>query len=1554
MFDSGEEFVFTVTTQNSIADEMDPANDDHTNSAVGYWSSDIADDGDQYRPTVGAEVNETVIIPINVTTSYYFGIQGSQMPGGVSQGEASMTLICRASSNTPSSDATLSALTLSSGTLSPSFASGTITYTASVGNGASSLTLTPTTNSGGTVTINGNAAASGQGFPVSLSVGDNMLSVVVTAADGTTTKTYTLAVTRAAAAPVVISLSPSTGSTSGGTAITIAGTDFTGATNVTIGGQAATNVSVVSATQITATTPAHIAGAVDVVVTTPGGSGTLTNGFTYSTSTPTVVVTASNANPSLGDTVTLTATLSNGSSPSGTVTFKDNGATLGTGTISGTTASYSTSGLGTGSHSITAEYAGDTNNAATTSSSITVSVGQSTPTVVVTSSNANPSLGDTVTLTATLSNGSSPSGTVTFKDNGATLGTGTISGTTASYSTSGLSTGSHSITAEYAGDTNNAAATSSSITVSVGQSTPTVVVTASNANPSLGDTVTLTATLSNGSSPSGTVTFKDNGATLGTGTISGATASYSTSGLSTGSHSITAEYAGDTNNAAATSSSITVSVGQSTPTVVVTASNANPSPGDTVTFTATLSNGSSPSGTVTFKDNGATLGTGTISGTTASYSTSGLSTGSHSITAEYAGDTNNAAATSSSITVSVGQSTPTVVVTASNANPSLGDTVTFTATLSNGSSPSGTVTFKDNGATLGTGTISGTTASYSTSGLSTGSHSITAEYAGDTNNAAATSSSITVSVGQSTPTVVVTASNANPSPGDTVTFTATLSNGSSPSGTVTFKDNGVTLGTGTISGATASYSTSGLGTGSHSITAEYAGDTNNAVATSSSITVSVGQSTPTVVVTASNANPSPGDTVTFTATLSNGSSPSGTVTFKDNGATLGTGTISGTTASYSTSGLSTGSHSITAEYVGDTNNAAATSSTLTVTVAAPVFTFSPAGGALPSAVAGSVYDQAVTASASGGTLPLSYTLGAGTLPDGLTLNTATGAISGTPTTAANYAFTITATDSSSPPNSASASYTLVVNAPAAFVFSPAGGSLPEAMSGEYYQQPVSANGGTGAVTYSITSGSLPPGLTLNVTTGELNGPLDADTEGDYSFTIRALDSANVAGTASYTLHVAPRAVKVVDKTVSVAPGSAPNNINLAAGATGGPFVSAEITTITQNSAGTFSVVNGEFAQASGPTPTSWYLKFRPNPAFSGSVTVGFRLTSALGVSNTGSVTYNIGYDAASVAEDMDTLVHGFVETRQSLIASMIKIPGLLERRRMGQATDAVTARMSPSVMGVTLGFSTSLAQMEAARDNGDEIVADEQVPFNIWIDSTFMAHNRDDNGDKWGNFAMVSAGADYLLSSRALIGLSFHYDRMTDPTEEDATLTGNGWFAGPNASFEIGKNIFWNTSLLYGGSANSIDTQFWDGDFDTTRWMFDTSISGVWNLDDVTTLIPKLRTLYFSETVDDYSVRNSDGDVLTIDGFTEEQLRVSLGAELARQFTLENDRVLTPKLGLTGGVSDLDNNGAFGQLSAGLSLETEKNWNIDAGLLFNFSAGDEKSLGVKVGLGGKF
>src|SRR6185369_14511474 len=94
----------------------------------------------------------------------------------------------------------------------------------------------------------------------------------------------------AAAAPTVSAISPTSGSTSGGTSVTVTGTGFSAGATVSLGGTSATNVTVVSSTSITATTPAHAAGAVNVVVTnTDSQSGTLNNGYTY-TASDTIVV----------------------------------------------------------------------------------------------------------------------------------------------------------------------------------------------------------------------------------------------------------------------------------------------------------------------------------------------------------------------------------------------------------------------------------------------------------------------------------------------------------------------------------------------------------------------------------------------------------------------------------------------------------------------------------------------------------------------------------------------------------------------------------------------------------------------------------------------------------------------------------------------------------------------------------------------------------------------------------------------------------------------------------------------------------------------------------------------------------------------------------------------------------------------------------------------------------------------------------------------------------------------------------------------------------------
>ena len=112
--------------------------------------------------------------------------------------------------------------------------------------------------------------------------------VAVTTSGGTATAPS--AFTYVAAAPTIASISPTSGPALGATAITITGTNLTGATSVTVGGVAANNVVVVSATSITAKTPAGTAGAKDVSVTTAGGTATLAGAFTYGITAPTGVV----------------------------------------------------------------------------------------------------------------------------------------------------------------------------------------------------------------------------------------------------------------------------------------------------------------------------------------------------------------------------------------------------------------------------------------------------------------------------------------------------------------------------------------------------------------------------------------------------------------------------------------------------------------------------------------------------------------------------------------------------------------------------------------------------------------------------------------------------------------------------------------------------------------------------------------------------------------------------------------------------------------------------------------------------------------------------------------------------------------------------------------------------------------------------------------------------------------------------------------------------------------------------------------------------------------
>jgi hypothetical protein len=310
-----------------------------------------------------------------------------------------------------------------------------------------------------------------------------------------------------------------------------------------------------------------------------------------------------------------------------------------------------------------------------------------------------------------------------------------------------------------------------------------------------------------------------------------------------------------------------------------------------------------PSGMVTVKANTGENCTASAPSGLCSLTFAGAAT--RSIGATYPGDANFIASASARVSEVVKKNPSTTTVVTSLTPSSIGQAVTFTATVAStgGAIPGGeSVTFKDGATILGTGTTIGSQASFTTGSLAAGTHTITATYGGDL-TFAASSGSVKQVVNRFATTTTVTSS-LNPSKvGNPVTFTATVSStgGVIPDGeTVTFKNGANILGTRTTVGGQASFTTPSLTAGTHTITAAYAGDAS--FAASSGTVKQLVNKYATTTVLGSSQNPSLlGQTVTFT-----------------HGTTLlGTATTTAGSASISVSTLPHGADTVTAHYAGD-------------------------------------------------------------------------------------------------------------------------------------------------------------------------------------------------------------------------------------------------------------------------------------------------------------------------------------------------------------------------------------------------------------------------------------------------------------------------------------------------------------------------------------------------------------------------------------------------------------------------------------------------------------
>ena len=170
--------------------------------------------------------------------------------------------------------------------------------------------------------------------------------------------------------------------------------------------------------------------------------------------------------------------------------------------------------------------------------------------------------------------------------------------------------------------------------------------------------------------------------------------------------------------------------------------------------------------------------------------------------------------------------------------------------------------------------------------------------------------------------------------------------------------------------------------------------------------------------------------------------------------------------------------------VSDSQSPPATASApLSITVNTTLAQLSVVTASLPAGTQNTAYSAMLAAT--GGVTPFTWSVTAGSLPGGLSLNNGTGAITGAPAGAGTANFTVKVTDSETPPATASAPLSITVQP--VLPLSITTSSLPAGTAGSPYSATVAAIGGVTPYTWSVISGKIPDGLTFNTATGAITG-----------------------------------------------------------------------------------------------------------------------------------------------------------------------------------------------------------------------------------------------------------------------------------------------------------------------------------------------------------------------------------------------------------------------------------------------------------------------------------
>src|ERR1017187_3709252 len=496
-------------------------------------------------------------------------------------------------------------------------------------------------------------------------------------------------------------------------------------------------------------------------------------------------------------------------------------------------------------------------------------------------------------------------------------------------------------------------------------------------------------------------------------------------------------------------------------------------------YTFSIISGALPAGLTLNPSTGAITGTPTTAGT-------------FNFTAQVVDSTGTGAGTTTAncsiviapaaLTLACASSTGQVGVAYSSALVATGGVPPYTFSITSGSLPTGLTLNPSTGAITGTPTAAGT-------------FTFTAQVVDSTGTAAGTTTancSIVIAPAPSALTcptgtgqVGVAYSSALVATGGLPPYTFSITSGSLPTGLTLNPSTGAITGTPTAAGT-------------FTFTAQVVDSTGTAAGTkTANCSIVIAPAPPTLTCPAStgqvgvayaSALVATGGVPPYTFSITSGSLPTGLTLNASTGAITGTPTAAGT-------------FTFTAQVVDSRGTAAGTTTANCSIVIAPA----PPTLACPTATGtvGVAYSSALVAT--GGVPPYTFSITSGSLPAGLTLNPSTGAITGTPTTAGTFTFTAQVVDSrGNAAGTTSTSCTIVISPPPIVLTCP----TSTGQVGVAYSSALVATGGVPPYTFSITSGSLPTGLTLNPSTGAITGT--PTTAGTFTFTAQVVDSRGTA------------------------------------------------------------------------------------------------------------------------------------------------------------------------------------------------------------------------------------------------------------------------------------------------------------------------------------------------------------------------------------------------------------------------------------------------------------